>query len=79
MYAWVYYVIVLLAAYFVARATAPKPPDQPPPELSDFDAPSAEEGKAISVAFGTVWVKSPNVIWYGNLGTVPIRKGGGKK
>ncbi len=74
-----YYLVVLIVAIVVARATAPKPPDQPPPELSDIDAPTAEEGKAIPVVFGTVWAKSPNVIWYGALRTTPIIKSGGKK
>ena len=79
MYAAIYYVVVLIVAIVVARATAPKPPDQQPPELGDIDAPTAEEGKAIPVVFGTVWARSPNVIWYGALRTTPIIKGGGKK
>jgi hypothetical protein len=79
MYAWVYYAVILIAAVLVARATAPKPPDAAPPVLDDIDAPTAEEGKPIGVLFGTCWLKSPNVVWYGNLRTYPIIKQGGKK
>jgi len=73
-----YYLVVLIAAALIARATAPKPPEPTPPSLDEFDAPTAEEGKAIPVAFGDVWCKSPNVVWYGNLRTSPIKKDGGK-
>lgn len=74
-----YYLVVLIVVAIVARATMPKPPELEPPELGDIEAPTAEEGGAIPVAFGTVWVKSPNVTWYGALTVSPIRSSGGKK
>ena len=30
------------------------------------------------VVFGTVWLRSPNVLWYGDLRAEPIKKGGKK-
>ncbi len=60
-------------------ALAPKPPQPKPASLSDFDVPTAEEGRPIPVVFGTVTITGPNVIWYGNLRTEAIRKKGGKK
>ncbi len=75
---WVY-VAILVASLVLSYALAPKPPQPKAPEISDVDAPTAEEGKAIPVVFGTVWVTGPNVIWYGDLRTTPIKKSGGKK
>lgn len=76
--AWVYYVVyaVLLV---VAYTTAPKPKSQPPAGLGEFKAPTAEEGREIPVLFGTRDIDSPNVVHYGDLRVIPIRKKGGKK
>lgn len=68
----------LLVAAIVSIALAPKPPQPKAPALEDIDAPTAEEGRAIAVAFGDVWVTGPNVIWYGDLRTTPIVKKGKK-
>ena len=76
---YVYYIVVLIAAAYLSVALAPKPSPPKPAALEDFDVPTAEQGREIAVVFGAVTVTGPNVIWYGNLGTVPIIKGGGKK
>lgn len=76
---WIYYVVVLVVSAYISVALAPKPTPPKPASLEDFDVPTAEEGREIAVVFGTVTVTGPNVIWYGNLGTVPITKSGGKK
>jgi hypothetical protein len=73
------YLIVLIIATVVARALTPKPEPPKPASLEDFQAPTAEEGRAIPVIFGTVWLNAPNVTWYGDLRSTPIRKSGGKK
>jgi uncharacterized membrane protein len=75
---WVQLVIMIVSA-LISYALAPKPPQPKPASLTDFDAPTAEEGRPIPVVFGTVWIKGPNVLWYGDLRSVPIRKKGGKK
>lgn len=72
-------VIYLVVAAVISYALAPKPPSQPPPSLDDVSAPTAEEGRPLGVIFGTVWITGPNVVWYGDLRTTPIRKKGGKK
>ena len=72
-------IIVLVASVLISQALAPKPPQPKPAALEDFDAPTAEEGRAIPVVFGTVWVTGPNVIWYGDLRSTAIRKSTGKK
>lgn len=73
------YIAILIVASFVSAALAPKPPPPKPASLSDFDVPTAEQGRPIPVVFGTVTITGPNVIWYGNLKTKAIKKKGGKK
>jgi hypothetical protein len=34
--------------------------------------PTAEPGKPVPVAFGTVVIEIPNIVWYGDLSTSPI-------
>jgi hypothetical protein len=70
---------ILVVSALVSYALAPKPPQPKPAALSDFDVPTADEGRPIPVVFGTVTVTGPNVIWYGDLGVEAIRKKGGKK
>lgn len=74
---WVYIVfmiIVALAAYFLTPT-----PEVPEASAEDFKTPTAKEGAPIPVVFGTVDVKSSNVVWYGDVTANPIRKKGGKK
>lgn len=68
--------IIFIIALAVAIACQPKPSDPAPASFSDINAPTAEPGRAIPVVFGTVLVKCPNVVWYGDLGYSPIRSGG---
>ncbi|MBU6952756.1 hypothetical protein KP814_32075 [Hahella sp. HN01] len=72
-------IVVWIVATLVQYALAPKPPQPPAAELKDLDAPTADEGRPIPVVFGTVLVRSANVVWYGDLRTTPIKSKGGKK
>ena len=74
-----WYIAVFIVALVVAYAMAPKPQSQPPAGLGDIVAPTAEEGLEIPVLFGTRDLKGANVVWYGDIKTVAIRKKGGKK
>lgn len=72
-----FWLILVLVNIGVGIATAilQKPPkDASASGLGDFQAPTAEEGRVIPVVFGTVKIKGPNVVWYGDLGVVPIKK-----
>lgn len=71
--------IILVISYVVSAALAPKPPKPKAPALEDFDIPVAEQGRPVPVVFGTVLITGPNVLWYGDLRTVPITSDGGKK
>lgn len=70
---------ILVVSAYVSAALAPKPPKPKPASLTDFDIPTAEEGRPIPVVFGTVWVTGPNVMDFGDLSTKAIKQKGGKK
>jgi len=72
--------IAFMIGLLVAALAASTPqPDRPAPaSLSDVGAPTAEPGRPIPVVFGTVLVKSPNVVWYGDLGNSPVTTDSGK-
>ena len=72
-------VILLVVSLVLSYALRPKPVIPKPAALEDFEIPVAELGRAIPVLFGTMVLKSPSVMWYGALRSVPIKKKGGKK
>ena len=63
----------------ISYLLTPKPKGPSPASLDDFNIPKAIEGDEIGKAYGTVWVKSPHIAWYGDFGTTPIKSSGGKK
>lgn len=73
------FVAGFVIAMAVSYAMTPKPQTRPPAGLNEIDVPTAEEGREIPVLFGCRRIKSPNVVWYGDLKTKPIKSSGGKK
>lgn len=76
--AW-WYIVAAIAAAVIAYKNIPKPQSTPPLGLEDVKIPTAKEGASIPVIFGTKMIRSPNVVWYGDLRVVAIRKKAGKK
>lgn len=72
------YFIVMVAVTLLSLALAPGPKSQKPPLLGDFSVPTAQDGRDITMIFGTVWIDDPNIINYGNLRTRPIHAKSGK-
>ena len=72
------YIAVFIVALVVAFAMAPNAQQQSP-TIQEVEAPTAEEGRAIPVLFGTRDIKGPNVVWYGDVKAVAIKKKGGSK
>lgn len=64
---------------FVATTKIPKAKEPKPLRLEDIESPTADEGLDIPVVFGTVVVDAPNVVWFGDLGTTPVRQKNSKK
>lgn len=65
-----------LAFTVIGELLRPKPKfDTPQPSaLGDFQVPTAEEGRCIPIVWGTCLVKGPNVVWYGDLKAVAVKK-----
>lgn len=74
-----WFIALFVVSLVVAYATMPKPQSQKPAGLGDLQVPTAEEGREIPVLFGTRDINAPNVVWYGDINAVPIKKKGGKK
>lgn len=70
---------LMIVSAVIQAALAPKPPTPKAATLADVDAPIAEDGAEIPVIFGTVWLRGPNILWYGDMGTKAIKTKGGKK
>lgn len=75
---WVF-VAVFVAAFAVSYFMMPKPETRPPAGLDEIQLPTAEVGREIPVLFGTRKISGPNVVWFGDLRTVAVKKKGGKK
>ncbi len=73
------YIAVIIISSIVSAALAPKPPQPKPAALSDFDVPTAEEGRPHVVVFGRGRIKGPNVAWFGDLSTEKIKSKAKKK
>ncbi len=69
---------VMVVSSFIMQALAPKPPTPKAASLEDVDATMAEEGQEIPVIFGTYWMSSPNILWYGDMKTRAIKTKTGK-
>ena len=71
--------IFFVVGLVLACTMTPKPESRPPAGLDEIQAPTAEVGREIPVLFGRRKLEGPNVVWYGHLRTVAIKKKGGKK
>lgn len=72
-----WFTLLLWAGTFVAsQLLTPEPEieNAKAATLDDFNFPTATEGRVIPLVWGTDKLKGSNVIWYGDLRTVPIRE-----
>lgn len=69
---------LLLVSYVIQALVAPKPQDQKPASVDDFDFPQFEEGTPQCVFFGDTWTKDWMVLGTGNYRNRAIRASGGK-
>lgn len=66
-----YQLILILVMMIISALLMKAPPSAQP---STFQATTAEAGRPIPVLYGSVLLKNPNVVWWGNLTTTPIIK-----
>lgn len=76
--AWLY-ALYFVAALVISYSLSPKPQNAKPAGIGDVQLPTAEVGREIPVLFGTRNISGPNVVWYGDLRTAPVKSRGGKK
>lgn len=62
----IFYLIVIILAIYLSSSKKGGPEPRPA-SLEDVEAPTADQGRAIPVVFGTMVVKAPNIVWYGDL------------
>lgn len=55
-----------LAAVAVGYLLQPQPKREKPREATDLESPTADAGRPIPVVFGTVTLKGPNILWWGD-------------
>lgn len=60
---------IAIAVMIVSYAIMPKPKQPKPQGVQDLEAPTASAGREMSVIFGTVTVRDPNVLWHGDKST----------
>ena len=76
-YTWVYIIILVISLFFAITASKRNSNAQPS-TLSDFNVPTAEDGRPVSMVGGDVWIDDQNFLDYGNLRTQPIKTSSGK-
>jgi len=72
------YLAILVISSLLQYALRPRVPAPKAATLSDFNIPVVQDGKPVAVVFGDVWVDDANILWYGGLGSQPIKKKGKK-
>jgi len=76
------YLITWVVTTVLSALLAPRPKvqDAKPGQIGEQDIPMASQDAPIPVLFGTRVLSQPNVVWWGDVRVVPIRKkAGGKK
>lgn len=65
---------LFIASTVLSELLRPKPNvvNAKPAGLGSFNFPTATEGRAVPLIWGTVLLDGPNVVWYGDLTQVPI-------
>lgn len=69
---WWVLLIIVAAQYALSALLQPKPEDAKPEDIRQ--APTSEEALPVPVVWGTVIIKSPNVLWSGDVKAEPIKK-----
>lgn len=71
---WAAIVLIVVALLLVLAAPKPKVENARAAALGDFNFPRSNEGDPAMWFLGTVRLKSPNSLWYGDYTPVPIKK-----
>ncbi|GBL46209.1 hypothetical protein SFMTTN_2022 [Sulfuriferula multivorans] len=69
-------IILFVVSLVVSYLLQPKPQNAKPGKV---EVPNIEEGRPITVLYGSRWIASPTVAWWGDILTTPVHAEGGKK
>lgn len=58
-------IVMMVAAYLLA----PRPKMESGANADELENPKASAGSPVKVVFGTVTIKDPNILWYGDKST----------
>ena len=61
--------VVALALMLVSFLLTPKPKQTSNTDTNSMDDPKASAGTPVKVVFGTITIKDPNILWYGDKST----------
>lgn len=61
--------VVSLVLMLVSFLLAPKPKSSSGTDTNSMDDPKASAGTPVKIVFGTITIKDPNVLWYGDKST----------
>lgn len=64
--AFLWQVVVAIAISVIAYLLTPKPKPPKPEAARQLEVPTAEAGRPIPVLFGTMTIKDPNILNYGD-------------
>ena len=70
---WNFIIQIVIAV--ISYLLSPKP-ESPTVVAGEQDIPVVDMGSPIPVVFGTVWINRPQVVWYGDLRTTPVKSKG---
>lgn len=74
---FIFLLLLFVATTVIGMLIRPKTTGPLASSLGDFQLPTAEEGRAIPVAFGTVKISGGNTVWWGDLTITPIKQKSG--
>lgn len=65
---WVVQIIIAVVMMVASYLLMPKPKQPQSSSTGDLNKPTADASRPVNVPFGTLTVKSPNCLWYGDIG-----------
>ena len=70
----IFCLVMLVISFVLSEVLRPKPEleDAKPAGIGDFKFPTATQGRVIPLAWGTVQIAGPNVVWWGDLNQLAV-------
>lgn len=69
-------IVIWVVTTVISYLLQPKPKAPAPGKI---EVPTTEEGAPIGVLYGSAWIESPIIAWWGDIRTTAIKSSGGKK